>query len=372
MKRALVTVGVWLSGCGPEVVVDDYLRITERHVRPIHSARAAVRTEEGDGSALFVFAADDPLDNAYVANVRKGGNAIYEAEDWWERSENYTNAGFLDNSLVFNWPTNGRDPDLEPGRRYQASARFSEDPGPWTVRTVVKKDDDFTQGTVHVRLVLDIQVAETPGWEDAIDEAVAIWREEIFDNPGTRLTLNIDKVVRTLRTRIHPPGFGDATLYKALAEERPTRFIDLVLVRALENGERIFGVAGGIPGPVGPTGRSAVVISMEESAGADGAFDDRTKVEILAETMAHEVGHYLGLFHPIELPAGSQVQSWDALPDTNRCTTFEACIDTLGDNLMFPTPICVEPSPGESLACLRQTRLTPDQKDVVQRYVLVE
>lgn len=378
--RPLVTLGVLATACTPEAWQEGHLRLVERQIQPLQTASLAVRTSPGDAAVAFTFEAEDPLRLAYTARVRgRGQGQVFAAEDWWERADNYTNAAFLDNTTVFNWPVTRADPPLAVDSRYRATARFADEPGRWLARAAVKQDQDLQHGTVYVRLVLDEQVANTPNWDEAIDRAVDLWQQDIFDDLGTTLILHTDKVVRPLRTAISAPGFGDQPLYRALSAERDVRWIDLVLVRAIEQGPGIFGVAGGIPGPIGSTGRSAVLISMEESAGADGLFQD-FEVQILAETMAHEVGHYLGLFHPIELPSGDAISAWDALEDTHRCTTFVECIRTLGDNVMFPTPICIEPDPESvedgstagDLQCLRQTRLTPDQQGVIQRYVLVE
>ena len=82
--------------------------------------------------------------------------------------------------------------------------------------------------------------------------------------------------------------------------------------------------------------------------------------------MAHEVGHYLGLFHPAELPVGGVVKSWDALDDTTECLTGSECDAKLGTNLMYPTPLC------DSTPCTPQAQVTPQQQGVVHRYVGVE
>ncbi|MGB0589323.1 MAG: hypothetical protein ACPGU1_06555 [Myxococcota bacterium] len=71
----------------------------------------------------------------------------------------------------------------------------------------------------------------------------------------------------------------------------------------------ILGVSGGIPGPVGLQGtpRSAVIVDVSppEMAG-DIPF---------GITMAHEMGHFLGLYHSSEMPF---VNMHDPLPDTGE------------------------------------------------------
>jgi len=71
----------------------------------------------------------------------------------------------------------------------------------------------------------------------------------------------------------------------------------------------ILGVAGGIPGPplVPGTWRSGVAISVKEVEGAPAGVDT---------TVAHEAGHFLGLFHTSEQDFGFGAQIHDPLPDT--------------------------------------------------------
>ena len=77
----------------------------------------------------------------------------------------------------------------------------------------------------------------------------------------------------------------------------------------------------------------------------------------LMAVLAHEIGHYMGLYHPVE----ASYNYWDALEDTVECGTWNACETQLGNNLMFPYPICYG-------ACELQTEITSDQMGVLQRY----
>jgi len=98
-----------------------------------------------------------------------------------------------------------------------------------------------------------------------------------------------------------------------------------------------LGVAGGIPGPMGANGTpmSGLVLAV------DLLTDPGSPVGV-DEVMAHEVGHYLGLFHTSE----GDGTVLDPLPDTPACgiendadgdgTVFAFECEGLGaDNLMF-------------------------------------
>ncbi|MEC7983511.1 MAG: hypothetical protein VX278_00020, partial [Myxococcota bacterium] len=78
--------------------------------------------------------------------------------------------------------------------------------------------------------------------------------------------------------------------------------------------------------------------------------------------LAHEAGHYLGLFHPHEV----DYRSWDALEDTPDCEGSGVCDTSLQGNLMYPYPICSVSS------CRPQEELTTDQTGVMHRYVGVD
>jgi hypothetical protein len=72
----------------------------------------------------------------------------------------------------------------------------------------------------------------------------------------------------------------------------------------------LLGIAGGIPGPILTPGsaRSGVAIATKEQEQIDAAIET---------TVAHEVGHYLGLFHMLEDNLGGLFPTiYDPLPDT--------------------------------------------------------
>jgi hypothetical protein len=75
-------------------------------------------------------------------------------------------------------------------------------------------------------------------------------------------------------------------------------------------GYGLLGVAGGIPGPpaVHGTTHSGVIVNL------DGAWDYGPG--LIGQVVAHEVGHYLGLFHATENPEAGFPYSGDPIGDT--------------------------------------------------------
>lgn len=91
------------------------------------------------------------------------------------------------------------------------------------------------------------------------------------------------------------------------------RQITIFMVSAItdNDGATILGQAAGPPGApaVGGTSKSGAVVTV--SSLADGDTDTEARI------IAHEVGHFMGLFHPTE----KDVSGHDPLSDTPECTS---------------------------------------------------
>ncbi len=123
-----------------------------------------------------------------------------------------------------------------------------------------------------------------------------------------------------------------ATLFRSGSSTLGGRAVDVFLVRSISaggGGFRALGIAGGIPGPVELHGsRHSGVVSSFTGLGSGS-----TGSAVLGQILAHELGHYLGLFHvteqlrpcgPGELPADDNCAPFgagDQLADTTRGDT---------------------------------------------------
>ncbi len=131
-------------------------------------------------------------------------------------------------------------------------------------------------------------------------------------------------------------------------------------------GWQLLGKAGGIPGPafVNGTYSSGVAVSLSEYFTID---DDNLATNLTAETMAHELGHQLGLYHTTE----SDGTAFDHILDTPECPAAQydsngdgfvdpqECLPRGGTNLMFWTPSLV-------------TQLSVGQRFVIHRNPVLE
>lgn len=134
--------------------------------------------------------------------------------------------------------------------------------------------------------------------------------------------------------------------------------INFFFVQEIVGGDEgfiILGIAGGIPGPpaIQGTPHSGVALTM---------MGFRDSPTVLGQTMAHEGGHYLGLFHTSE----SGGTSHDPLPDTPQCkasndsdfdgyVTTQECAGKGAENFMF------------WLASDRANQVSPEQGRVLRR-----
>ncbi len=130
--------------------------------------------------------------------------------------------------------------------------------------------------------------------------------------------------------------------------------LPIYLVRGISTAaglEGAIGVAGGIPGPAGifSTGQSGVVVGWETTQG---------RTDALPLTMAHESGHYLGLFHtrerlePCATASQTNCAGWgavDAITDTptpdNEAARYMMYWQAVGGNDLI--------SPGQGLVLRR-------------------
>lgn len=286
--------------------------------------------------------------------VDAAGELRLSWEDWLGARESLTNAFYAsDGVAVLNFPVRQQDGPLAPGD--------------WTVAASTLDDEGYPEPRkeVDVTVIRRSCVAQTPtlmvtivyvgGLESdgevtaAVETAAARWAE-IYGAYG--LAIDVGYAAFDTDGSVPEPILGGEEYRSIYAEIEE----GLVLVVADDVGgfADLYGEAGGLPGPYLDSVHSAVAVSWLIHAGADASFSD-DEVEVFAETMAHEAGHYLGLFHPVEMDWAA----WDALGDTRRCSAEAACEDALGDNLMFPYPVC-----GES-SCVEQSLLTDDQTGVL-------
>lgn len=177
---------------------------------------------------------------------------------------------------------------------------------------------------------VDFQAALTTLTEEwATAGIVASWSYRDFDGDVDRFAV------------VDVTDDDASELNALLATANPTnpRTVTFFFVQEISSGSggTILGLAGGPPGTAGLNGtsKSGVVIT---TADLQAAPTDVGKI------MAHEGGHYLGLFHTTERPG----DRFDPLPDTPECTpesdfnangemNSDECADLGASNVMWWT-----------------------------------
>ncbi|MSQ00421.1 MAG: hypothetical protein EXR71_00840 [Myxococcales bacterium] len=324
-------------------------------------------TSDADGVLEIPVAVDDNDDAFMVTTARRSGTLSTDGvvdpaaasrldwEDWIDTRDSLTNAFFATTEVsVLNWPVRAEDGPLSPGE--------------WTVLASTLDGEGYPRGEADAEvtvvrrsclpgratLIATIAYADSLDADRVVSGAVTTAAErwaELFGAYG--IDLDLRYVRADIDGSIAEPLMGDEE-YAAIYEEIGEGVV-VVIGEDVAGFADLYGEAGGIPGPLVPSSHSGVAVSWLVHAGTDAVFSG-DEIEVLAETMAHEVGHYLGLFHPVE----SNWKGWDALSDTKRCTATGACEAALADNLMFPYPVCGNNS------CTAQTALSDDQVGVLQ------
>ncbi len=217
-----------------------------------------------------------------------------------------------------------------------------------------RSDDNLSSGTVNIEIIFAQGVGSDDAVVSATEQAVARW-EDIWADAG--LAVSISWYDSDLDPALTDLSEGGSDVISDLSAEGTDADVMVLIGETIGSYDDVYGISGGIPGPLTESPRAAVVISWLTNAGSDGSFSD-DDIRLYGETLAHEVGHYTGLFHPVE----DGWQYWDALSDTSDCGSASACESDLGDNLMFPYPVC------DWEECVHQDNLSAGQQGVMHRY----
>lgn len=296
-----------------------------------------------------------------------GEELVLDWEDWYNSSYSLTEAFYpTEFASTTNWPVRASDGPLDAGTweiiigTYDARGNY-EGGEEVTVEILTRKDPSFDQGELRAVIAYATGVREEEGVEDAVEQAVDYW-VQLYAAVGVTLLPEYADIDVDPNLPDTYEGLDEIREFHEAADER---FVLMVIGEDIAGDQYVYGEAGGIPGPYSAADHAAVEVSWLANAGGDARFSE-ADILLMGETMAHEVGHYLGLFHPIE----DGWSYYDALEDTtDDCRGYTACEEALGSNLMFPYPVCTGMSAG---TCLRQDQLTTGQSGVIHRYVGVE
>ena len=266
------------------------------------------------------------------------------------------------------YPTRKADKAVVNGT-YSQSVQTTQAGIRYTGSVLAKRDPDLNRGLLRVNFFYVGAKTQIDTKRRAIQDAMEIWRQAYA---ARNITLDLREIDVASNTGILPNVFIGSPFYEAQAQAAGTQplavnmFIgETISIDGTSNPgnplDGVLGIAGGIPGPYKPSQISAVVISLDEHAGDDGQLSIE-ETRVLGETMAHEAGHYLGLYHPVQIGAGTT--TFDPLADTPECNSIATC-NTVGltSNLMFQSPVA---------GVATQQDLTANQAEVIHLQAIVD
>ncbi len=215
------------------------------------------------------------------------------------------------------------------------------------VTQVYKTDGDFSFGKLDINLFVYTAGEPNPVIPDETEASniknllndvlgqagitIGSLRIEFIDNP---------EIIADMNTRDDLAEFLASASRKTLG--RSDNGINCFLLPWLPN--RILGRDGAIPGPAIHGTQASGIIARAANYGysAEGFTEHETDQRVLVKILAHEIGHYIGLFHTTE----SNGALSDPLPDTPECgiendqngdgkVTGPECRGKGAENLMF-------------------------------------
>ena len=347
---------LFLMGCtgGDEMV--HYEVVYSEHVSALAGVNIPVEISEESSSFLLDVASEGRV--AVARLFDPDGELVL---DYLElEPEHYLSHGFFprSNHLSFNWPIRESDTPLRAGQ-WDVQLAVLDDAGLYLagkdlgVTTQWKADSDLERGVLHVRVLFDQTVSGDLAVRSATESAVSVWQQH-WAPYGLKIEVEYEASVQD----INMPTPSDRTReYELLDGAGEAHQITVLIGHYIDDDLNQAGVTGSVPAALSSSPLGIVLVSWLSIAGVDGVFSPE-EITLYGSVLAHESGHHLGLFHPVEM----DWNTWDALSDTPDCTSVTDCEAQLGANFMFPYPLCDE------VGCEVQSEMTEAQKGVCHRY----
>lgn len=301
--------------------------------------RASVALELPAGTASMHLVTETPDRSSVVLALDGPGGTALDPKQWWGDELLTLGVYWIEDRPVrgYTWPLRGADAPLEAGVwtwGLGVGADSGLDGGVsfrWTAYANV--DDDPTRGCLSAQVVFARGVDDDPAVEAAVRGAVAEWAR-IYEAEGLKV------IPRWGTSDVDPDHDGyPSPAIGALTAERAPHEVTLLITDTVGGPESTRLGRSQLGGPMAAGDNSEVVVGWTLHAGTDGLFSPEEKT-FMGQTIAHEVGHYLGLAHPVEVDSAGQAIQWDAFSDTEACTDADTCTRDLGENLMFPWSWC--------------------------------
>ena len=232
----------------------------------------------------------------------------------------------------FAWKSNGYSNLLVP-----ISSSYDPKPGIWSYSATNYSQLKLDMRTSDLSETPTIKVQPYISGSDNISSALNIMKS-IFSTSGINLDVEDTETLESKYSQVSY-NFNNSTTSEMVSQGDKDK-VNLFFITDYTDAAYL-GNAAGIPGSQGLKGsHNGVLINLSAHKTEEGgSLND----QLLGETAGHEMGHFLGLFHPSE-SAGTL---FDPIADTPQCPlsqnsnndsklTAEECGQQYGaDNLMF-------------------------------------
>jgi len=252
---------------------------------------------------------------------------------------------------------------------------FSAKAGTWTFKNYNSDRVKLSlrTGSTPSAATINVQPYITGTIWSANDIASALSvMSNIYNKNGITLSVKDTITISESQYATVSDNFSDSTT-SDLVSQGSKDTVNLFFVEDQPSSETaLLGVSAGIPGTIGIASSWNGVINYL-SAHAEGVGSNLSS-QLLGETAAHEMGHWLGLFHTTE----ANGTSFDPLSDTAQCPISRAgevdhsdddtkvytedCVGYGADNLMFWTAW----STSSQAAGKKQENLSSEQQYILK------
>ena len=368
------------------------LQVNAAPAETVSEGTSAVQFEiTSEVNAMQLVAHAENVQLRLVKLLDSEGNFLFDSDNLLDRQISSA-AVFQASPHTFNYPLIAKQAAIRSGSFFA----FYETRDPRnnalldsevTLDVITKLDNDFSRGTLNINLLLGGVASNSKATLDATRSAMRISRI-MLERFGILIYTN-EISLPQLPDIVNNPITGDS-LYEELSAASEGG-INLIIANDIRNftSERyVSALAGASPGPVIPTRRSAIVVSIRKATGTDGLFDasfssssnrqtvdrlDDSEIRLFAESITHAILRYLGLPISQNFAAGITADT-DGL-DSEKCPTLNSCQDNKGanGNLMFPFPLQVFGSRNNSGdSFFPRDRLSKQQIEIAQRHMGID